>query len=234
MFRIIVPLGRGHAVTAVALVALATIAGRVPTPPASVVSGRMTVMEKGNKLAGDVGQAVLWLEAPGAAPAKSRKADVIAEEKEFRPHISVVAVGSTVSFPNHDPFNHNVFSLSQEASFDLGLYSRGQVKSVTVGRPGIIKVYCNVHATMSAFLVVRDNGYYGQPAADGSFTIEGVPPGHYVLHAWHERAGETTQPVDVTPAGAKNVVLELDARGYKFVQHVNKFGQPYAKGGARY
>ena len=113
----------------------------------------------------------------------------------------VVPVGSTVSFPNHDPFNHNVFSLSEENPFDLGLYGRDEVRSVRFARPGLVRVYCNVHAQMSALVVVRDNPWYAQPASDGSFTLGPVPPGSYALHAWHERAPELTRPLEVTADG---------------------------------
>jgi hypothetical protein len=127
-----------------------------------------------------------------------------------------------------------VFSLSDEQPFDLGLYGRGQAKSTRFTRAGVIRVYCNVHATMAAFVVVRDNAYFTQPAADGTFSIAAVPAGKYVLHAWHERTPELTREVEVGPQGAPNLDLQLDARGYKFVEHLNKFGQPYSKGGARY
>src|SRR5262249_18511658 len=146
--------------------------------------------------------------------------------------VTVIPVNSTVRFPNNDPFNHNVFSLSDEGAFDLGLYGRGEAKGSKFSRAGIVQVYCNVHANMAAFLVVRDNAFYAQPGGDGSFTIPGVPAGKYVLHAWHERAADLKQDVEVTAQGLGGLDLQLDARGYKFVQHLNKFGQPYSKGGA--
>jgi hypothetical protein len=87
---------------------------------------------------------------------------------------------------------------------------------------------------MAAFILVRDNPFYAQPSGDGTFSIAGVPPGKYKLHAWHERAPEVIRDVEVGAQGAGNLDIQLDARGYKFVQHLNKFGQPYSKGGARY
>ena len=115
-------------------------------------------------------------------------ADVGTSEKAFSPHILVVPVGSTVSVPNHDPFNHNVFSLSEDNPFDLGLYGRGETRSVRFAKAGVVRVYCNIHAQMSAFVVVRDTPWFAQPGSDGSFTLDGVPAGRYVLHASHERA----------------------------------------------
>jgi plastocyanin len=198
------------------------------------VSGRVSIAERGNKSATDVGQAVIWLESPAAKAAPAKAVSIITEGKEFRPRVTVVTAGSTVTFPNNDPFNHNVFSLSDEGPFDLGLYGRGQSKSTKFSRPGMIRVYCNVHATMAAFILVRDNSYYAQPSGDGSFSIPAVAPGKYSLHAWHERAPEVTREIEVGAEGVADLDLQLDARGYKFVQHLNKFGQPYSKGGARY
>ena len=202
-------------------------------PRAGQVRGRLTVLGKGNKPAEDVGQAVVWLEG-GSGSSAPLQAEITTAEKAFAPHVLVVPVGSTVSFPNHDPFNHNVFSLSEEQPFDLGLYSRGQTRSVRVTRAGIIRVYCNVHAQMSALVVVRDGPYVTQPAGDGSFTLGQVPPGRYLLHAWHERAPEITETLRVPAGGLDTLRLTLDASGYRFKPHLNKFGQPYPQQGRRY
>ena len=196
------------------------------------VRGQLTVTDRGDHQAKDVGQAVVWLD--GAGPVQPVTADITTADKEFSPHVLVVPVGSTVSFPNHDPFNHNVFSLSAEQPFDLGLYGRGQTRSVKLEHAGIIRVYCNVHAQMSALIVVRDGPHFTQPAGDGSFVLAQVPPGRYLLHAWHERADEVTEPVEVPAGGLANVALQLDARGYRFKPHLNKYGQPYPQEGRRY
>ena len=197
------------------------------------VRGRLTLLEKGNRPGDDVGMAVVWLEGGGGRPAPVQ-AEISTAEKAFSPHVLVLPVGSTIAFPNHDPFNHNVFSLSEEQPFDLGLYGRGEARSIKLERAGIIRVFCNVHAQMSALLVVRDGPYFAQPSGDGSFLLPGVPPGHYILHAWHERAPEVTRPLDVPAAGLTDVAIELDARGYRFKPHLNKYGQPYPQQGRRY
>ena len=190
--------------------------------------------DKGNRQAQDVGQAVIWLATVAPLPTAPVRAEIGTADKEFSPHVLVVPLGSTVSFPNHDPFNHNVFSLSEESPFDLGLYGRGEARSVRLDRAGIMRIYCNVHAQMSAIVLVRDNPYFGQPSTDGSFSLPAVPPGAYVVHAWHERAPEISRRLAVPVAGIRDFDLELDARGYKFKSHLNKFGQPYAQQGRRY
>jgi plastocyanin len=87
---------------------------------AADVRGHVTLLEKGNRQGNDVGQAVVWLDT--RRPVQPVTAEITTSEKSFSPHVLVVPAGSTVSFPNHDPFNHNVFSLSEEQPFDLGLY----------------------------------------------------------------------------------------------------------------
>ena len=216
------------AVAGLAVVALA--AGARP----SEVSGRVTMLDKENQPGDDVGQAVIWL---GGAPAQSRppvRTDIGTSDKAFSPRVLVVPAGSTVSFSNYDPFNHNVFSLSEENPFDLGLYGRGEARSVRFDRPGLVRVYCNVHAQMSALVLVRDTPWYTQPSSDGSFTLGSVPAGSYTLHAWHERALEVTQPLTVPAEGLEQLALELDARGFQFKPHLNKHGQPYPQQGRRY
>jgi plastocyanin len=217
---------------AVLLAATAALPLSAGAPRAGDVRGRLTVLDKGSAQADDVGQAVVWLD--GAGPVQPVDAEITTSEKSFSPHLLVVPIGSTVSFPNHDPFNHNVFSLSEEQPFDLGLYGRGEIRSVRFGHAGIIRVYCNVHAQMSALVVVRDGPHFAQPGSDGTFVLARVPPGRYQLHAWHERAEEVVQPLAVPAGGLAGISLQLDARGYRFKPHLNKYGQPYPQEGRRY
>ena len=201
------------------------------------ITGRITVVDKGDKQADDVSQAVVWIEtaSPVAMPAETVM--VSTSKKEFQPHLVVIPVGSRVEFPNADAFDHNVFSLTENALFDLGSFGRGESRATTFTRPGIVRIFCNVHPNMSSVLVVRDNPYFALPSEDGSFVIYGVPTGTYVLQAWHERANETvSMQVTVSENVLGALALELDARDYEFVQHLNKFGRPYstARRGRRY
>lgn len=201
------------------------------------LSGRVSIVDDGDKVADDVSEAVLWIETDMPVAIPPETVIVNTAKKEFQPHVAVVPVGSYVEFPNSDPFDHNVFSLSDNALFDLGSFGRGESRGTTFSRPGIVRIFCNVHANMSGTIVVRDNPYFAQPLADGSFTIHGIPVGTYKLHVWHERARDTaTLEVDVTADGLDGIAIELDARGYAFVQHLNKFGRPYstARRGRRY
>jgi plastocyanin len=216
---------------AMAGLVVVVIAGAAPS---SAVSGRVTMLDKENQPGDDVGQAVIWLSGAQAQPRPPVQTDMGTSGKEFSPHVLVVPLGSTVSFSNYDPFNHNVFSLSEGNPFDLGLYGRGESRSVRFDKPGLVRVYCNVHAQMSAAVLVRDTPWYTQPASDGSFALGGVPVGDYTLHVWHERAVEVTRPLTVPAEGVEHLALELDARGHEFKPHLNKHGQPYPQQGRRY
>lgn len=235
------PLLIGEGLPALVVFGFASQKDTAGTPLASV-TGQVTVLEEGNRLAKDVSDAVVWLEPvrgryerPDSIPPDTLQMTM--SKKEFRPHLMVLEVGSGLAFPNEDSFNHNVFSRSDIAPFDLGRYGRGEIGVTHFGRPGVVRVFCNVHARMSAIVVVLDNPYFARPRRDGTFTIRDVPPGRYRLQAFHERAN-VYQPrlIDVTGQGAGALRVELDAREYRFVQHLNKFGQPYsrAKRGRRY
>lgn len=202
-----------------------------------VVSGRVAVLERGNRQADDVSNAVVWLETASPVPMAPETVLVNTSRKQFQPHLVVVPVGSRVEFPNSDAFDHNVFSLSDQALFDLGAFGRGESRGTVFERAGIVRVFCNVHPNMSSVIMVRDNPYFAQPLADGSFAIPDVPVGSYTLRVWHERAGDSISRDVVVAVGMnEDLVLELDARQYEFVQHLNKFGRPYstARRGRRY
>lgn len=195
------------------------------------VSGQVSILERPGARTTDLADAVIWLESRGAASAAPARAEIVMESRQYVPRVRVVGVGSPVAFPNQDPFRHNVFSKSGPSEFDLGLYARGETKEARVERAGIYPVFCNIHAQMVAFIVAVPTRQVAQPSPDGRFSISGVPAGSYTLHAWHDRAGEQTRAIEVGPDGQPDVSLQFDARGYKFVQHKNKFGQEYTKTG---
>lgn len=197
---------------------------------AGSVTGRVQVLDKAGKPAGDLADTVVWIDDVKVKPRPAR-ATVTMRGKAFIPKVTVVPVGGTVDFPNQDPILHNAFSVSGDNRFDLDLYKRPRSGSWTFQVPGIVRVYCNIHPQMSAIVVVRDNPFYAKAGADGAFRIEGVPAGKHVLKAWHERGGETSTDV-VVPAGATEVSaeLQLDASTYRRTQHKNKFGKDYSTG----
>ena len=124
----------------------------------------------------------------------------------FVPHVLPIMVGTTVDFPNSDATYHNVFSLSKTQRFDLGRYAQGRTRSVRFDRPGVVRVFCDIHSHMSSFIIVFSHPYFTVTEPDGRYRIEGVPPGTYSAAAWYE--GETHETRIVTvPAGGS---AELD------------------------
>jgi hypothetical protein len=117
----------------------------------------------------------------------------------FSPSVLAVAVGTTVSFPNDDPFFHNVFSYSKTKRFDLGRYPKGKTQEVVLDKPGIIKVFCEIHYSMRAYILVLETPYFAVSDEKGQFTIPSVKPGNYTLHIWQENLPEITQSITVTP-----------------------------------
>lgn len=205
-----------------------------PVRDGGPVSGKVTVIEKEGATRALVRDLLVYIdgvEAPVAAPAGNvRKPTIASHNKTFEPHVEAIPVGTAVSFPNLDDIMHNVFSLTKGNRFDLGLYKSGAKKDFVFENPGLVRIYCNIHPQMSAFVLVMDNPHYAWAGPDGSFRIEGVPPGSYTLKVWHEE-GETEQPIVVTERGASGLEVELDVSDFKKRPHLNKFGKPYKKRG---
>jgi plastocyanin len=136
-------------------------------------------------------------------------AEIRQEHETFVPRVLAVTKGSTVDFPNGDPFFHDVFSLSSAATFDLGHYPPGQSRAQKFTKAGLVKVYCHIHSQMSASILVLDEPYFAIPNLDGTFTLPNVPPGHYTIVGWHERIGERTAAVNVEAGKQASVSLSL-------------------------
>ena len=129
--------------------------------------------------------------------------------ERFVPHVLPVLAGTAVEFPNDDPIYHNVFSLSRTRSFDLGRYPRGSSKSVTFNAPGVVQVFCHIHADMSGTILVLDNPFFVIPDATGHYALDGVPPGDYQLIAWHERIRPLSIPVHVQAGRTTTLNLRI-------------------------
>ena len=151
---------------------------------------------------------IFFADLPSARVAP-KPASIAQKDEQFVPHVVAVTTGSAVAFPNDDPFFHNVFSLSRGASFNLGRYPSGASRSQTFNRPGIVKVFCEIHSHMSAVVRVFDHEWFTIPAEDGTFSIDDVPPGDRTLVAWHERIGERRDKITIRPGAATNITFTL-------------------------
>jgi len=179
---------------------------------------------------------VVWLEPagrPAPLPAALRTYTMSQKGKRFLPHVLAIPVGATVEFPNFDPIFHNAFSNFAGQPFDTGLYPPGTTRKVRFHRDGVVQVFCNIHSTMSAIIVVVNTPYFAVSPPNGEIRFEGILPGPYRLRIWHERASEATlkaleRAVEVSDAGApQSISLRISEAGYIAVPHTNKYGHDY-------
>ncbi|MGH9656988.1 MAG: hypothetical protein ACRD96_00500 [Bryobacteraceae bacterium] len=182
----------------------------------------------------DFSGVVVWLDpvAGAATPARPQTARMLQKGKNFAPHVLAIPVGATVDFPNFDPIFHNAFSNFAGQPFDVGLYAPGSTRNVTFRREGIVRVFCNIHPTMSAVIAVLATPYVAVSGASGAFSIDGVPPGDYRLRVFHERATEKTllaleRRVAIEGATLALPAVSISESGYLQVQHANKYGREY-------
>jgi plastocyanin len=198
-------------------------------PPAADLIGRVEILDK-DKRHTPAANTIIWI--PGLAPASlTPSAPVVAQQdKHFVPHVLAVPPGTDVSFPNLDPIFHNVFSLTPEDRFDLGLYRKGAAKSVHMGAPALVRIYCNIHADMAAFVMVLDHATFVVTDAEGSYRLPAIPAGQYNVYSWNERTGEQIQRATIDPTGAAGPVrldFLLDASAWRPQAHKNKYGRDY-------
>ena len=161
----------------------------------------------------DVRRSVVYLEAaPRGAFETSEAGHAVMDQRNetFVPHVLAVTTGTSVDFPNSDKFYHNVFSLSKPARFDLGRYAAGHSKSRRFDQPGIVRVFCEIHSHMNAFILVFGHPFFAITDADGRYHIDNVPPGTYNVVAWNE--GDPTEPKSVTVPDGGSAELDFAVR----------------------
>ena len=171
---------------------------RGTAPPSSVPSATVN----------EFGQTVVFVEGTkGVQPLPPETAIIEQRNSRFEPDLISIPVGSTVKFPNDDPIFHNVFSLSKARQFDLGFYPRMASRSVTFNQPGVVQVYCHIHANMYAAIVVTDSPWAEKLADDGNFTFHDMPAGRYRVVAWHKVAGAHATEVTIPATGTARVTI---------------------------
>jgi plastocyanin len=174
-----------------------------------VVKGTITIAGK------PTADAVVSIEgaAGGGQPATApKRAMVDQRELKFIPRVTAVIAGTTVDFPNNDKTFHNVFSNSEAKKFDLGLYPSGQSRSVTFDKAGVVKILCNAHPHMEAYIVVKGHRYFSVADARGNYTLSDVPLGKYRIEIWHPQFGTRTVPVELVRQG-EVLAINVDLKG---------------------
>jgi hypothetical protein len=146
---------------------------------------------------------VVYIKGPVPGAALVRPLEEIHQKNaSFVPHVLPIMVGASVVFPNDDNIFHNVFSKSDAAPFDLGLYKKGdQARQVPFNKPGEVDVFCSIHARMNCIILVLENPYFAVTDSHGRFTITNVPPGDYTLVAWQERLPLDSKRITVPEQG---------------------------------
>lgn len=214
----------------------------VPKLPAQGVSVSAKILMHLERRPGDAGQrsvsnaadVVVWLDPLQGTASRLENPPrqvprLVQKNKQFSPHLLVVPTGTSVEFPNEDPFFHNVFSLFNGKRFDLGLYESGTTRSVRFDREGVSYIFCNIHPEMGAIVMALKTPYYGISTADGTVLIRNVPPGSYRLNLWGERAQpEAPSVVQVSTTNLNLGELTLQQTPSPMGKHKNKFGEDYS------
>lgn len=152
---------------------------------------------------------------------------ITTKNKQFEPTQLVVRRGSMVRFPNADPILHNVFSVSRGNAFDMGLYGHGEGESTQFDNTGLVRIFCNVHREMFAYVLVVDSPYSTSPSVDGTVRLKGVPDGPGSLLLWHARSQMRSIELSSPEQAPETIELEIERR--KVPAHFNKFGKPYER-----
>ncbi len=215
----------------VLLVALLSFVTATVAPAAAEeLRGRMQLVTKAGKPArgSDLRQAVVYFEpaTPHRVPPAATPIDMVTRQKEFVPRVLVVPKGSRVRFPNQDPILHNVFSVTPENAFDLGLNAKGPGKEKRFDNAGLVRVFCNVHHAMVAYLLVLETPFHTVPDAQGTFALTGLPAGPGRLTVWHEQAEPFT--VDLTLPHQGLVAARVPVTRPRIPPHLNKLGKAYS------
>ena len=185
----------------------------------------------------DFSGVVVWLEPvsgslPPALPGVTAR--MIQKDKTFTPHVLAIRTGTSVDFPNFDPIFHNAFSNYNGKNFDVGLYPPGTLQRVPFTRPGIVRVFCNIHANMSAVIVVLNTPYFQVTPKNGIFQLDNIPAGEYTLWFFHERATQATldaltRRVTITAGNLALPTIGISESGYIVIPHHNKYGHDYTE-----
>jgi plastocyanin len=180
------------------------VAAKVPPPKVDVGSLTGTIQIDGKPASG-AGLVTLEPASGKWKPRTPKKVAIEQRNREFSPTLVAVSVGSTITFPNFDGVFHNVFSTSPLAAFDLGLYKAGEAREYTFTKEGIVRLGCNLHANMSAYVAVVAAPAYVVTDDKGTFAFKRLAPGKYKLRAWSVRS-KTPITQDVTIKAGKNEI----------------------------
>ena len=196
---------------------------------AGSVRGPVRLREKDGRLRDTLKDCVAILEpleAPAPAVGPGKPVTIRTLGKRFLPRVSIVTPGTEVAFPNLDHLIHNVFSVTPGNRFDTGQYRPGDAPRVKVANPGLVKLYCNIHHQMNAFVWVVATPFAQLLDGKTGVAFDRVPPGTYRLVLWHPETGEKAWTLRVG-TGVTEGAWELEVSLPALEPHKNKFGKDY-------
>lgn len=174
------------------------------------IEGRVDLALEGASPA-DIWPLVVYLERPDGStgPVEREPAVLRQDHARFDPRFMVVTAGRRVRMPNNDVIYHNAFSFSRPNDFDVGIYPRGESRTVTLDQPGFVEVYCSIHENMNAGILVVPTPWHTIVAPDGSFALREVPEGPYQLKIWAWSLPPLARPVEVRSGGIAGVEVRI-------------------------
>lgn len=179
----------------------------VPTTKDRAACGESAEDESVRVTDGGLANVVVRVVVPGAK-ATPRAISLDQQRCRFAPHVQAAPVGSTIELSNGDPILHSVHAYAGIATaFDVPIPPDAAGQRRTLARPGVIRVGCDIHGWMSAWIVVVDTPHYAVTDARGRFTMSDLPPGSYTAIAWHEALGEKVVSVTVPERGEGELVV---------------------------
>lgn len=198
-------------------------------PDGNILKGKIEVYTKDGKAKEDNSNVVVFLDSveskePFLPPAVNPVMHQTG--KKFSPEVLPVLAGTTVDFPNDDNVFHNVFSLSKPKPFDLGIYKQKTTKQVTFDEPGLVKVYCNIHPNMTAYILVLSSPYFALTDKEGNFVISGIPDENYTVRAWQRFGPEAEEDISFYESKEMSINLRLTEEKVS-IKHKNKWGRDY-------
>ena len=167
-----------------------------------------------NQAAGGKENVVIWLEGVHDAKPPETPVKISQHNLQFAPEFAIAVTGQKVEMPNDDDVVHNVYSFTGTSPFNLGLYGKGESRTVSFDQAGIVDVFCSIHHQMHARVFVVPTKYFANSLPGHSFTMSDVPPGRYVLKAWHERSHMIEKTIIVPASGivTSDITLETGAQ----------------------
>lgn len=167
-----------------------------------------------NQAAGGKENVVIWLEGVHDAKPPETPVKISQHNLQFAPEFAIAVTGQKVEMPNDDDVVHNVYSFTGTSPFNLGLYGKGESRTVSFDQAGIVDVFCSIHHQMHARVFVVPTKYFANSLPGHSFTMSDVPPGRYVLKAWHERSHMIEKIIVVPASGVvtSDITLETGAQ----------------------